>query len=293
MWMAALLLTTTGAADDAHWELNPVFRSLRTDGVGEGGLQYVLPAPQFSDGQSPAQQEAQLSKWLEADFRPRFMRNSPVAPQIIKLGEQAGPGAAKIRHAEFLFSLYAGLDEVMQSDFFERLGEAATDAESELEASKSAEHHVLTDEELAARQIPLIPGADRRQAFAFGSVRLLKRVDVAATTHSCWSQTPQSVVAAFVVDPRFAQDAKYPNRWWPITRDDAGHLVVGQPQTYHGSGGYLRLTQLNTPPGCLLAEGYVAFVEPEGWFHGANLLASKLPTIVQTGIRRTRQSLAN
>lgn len=292
VWLVCLLALPLIAADN-HLDLNPVFKSLLSEGVGQGGEYYRLPPPRFSDQQDKPQQRAVLDKLLDDDMRSRFLRNSPVAPHIIKLGEQPGAEKSRIRHAAFLFSIYAELEDMMQSDFFDRLGQAATDAESENQDASSSDRHVWTDHQLEARQISFVGAGDRREVFAFGKVRLLKRVDVAATTHSCWSRTPQSVVAAFVVDPRFQDDELDPNRWWPLVRNDAGELISGTPQPYQGAGGYLRLTQLAEPRGCLIAEGHVAFVEPRGWFRGVNLLASKLPAIIQTSIRRTRQSLAD
>ncbi len=289
----SLLLPARLYGDDPHLERNPVFQSLLTDGLGAGPVTYKLPPARFSDEQSEQQRQELLSELVGDDLLPRFFRKSSVAPHIIKLSEQPETGTSRIRQAFFLFSVYAELDAVMQSDFFDRLGQAASEAESGTDDATSTARHVLTDPQLEVRQIVLAEGNDRREVYAFGQVRLLKRVDVAATTHSCWSKTSASVVAAFIVDPRFQQDQEFANRWWPLTRDDAGDLIQGEPQAYQGAGGYLRVTQMTQPRGCLIAEGYIAFVEPVGWFRGANLLASKLPVIVQTGIRRTRQSLAN
>ena len=39
-------------------------------------------------------------------------------------------------------------------------------------------------------------------------------------------------------------------------------------------------------------EYHVAFVEPQGWFHGTNLLRSKLPIVAQEMVRKFRRNLS-
>ncbi len=295
--LATLLFNSPLSAEDPHLQRNPVFSILLKEGIQSlsADATYELPAPKFNDEQNATEQELVLLELLSDDLRPRFFRDSVVAPHVIKLGEQAEPAGGHVRYADFLFAVYADLDEVMEVDLWERLGQsaAADDADENRgsDSSDSTQGHVLTTEELAIRQITPLDEDDRREAYAFGENRVLKRVDIAATSRTCWSKTERSVVAAFIVDARFQDDAQYANRWWPLVRNDAGDLSRGKPHPYRGSGGYIRLTRLIEPVGCLIAEGHVAFAEPDGWFGGANLLASKLPTIVQSEIRRIRKLL--
>ena len=41
----------------------------------------------------------------------------------------------------------------------------------------------------------------------------------------------------------------------------------------------------------MFIEYHVAFIEPEGWFHGTNLLRSKLPIVAQEMVRKFRRNL--
>ena len=127
--------------------------------------------------------------------------------------------------------------------------------------------------------------------YGHGATRLLKKVDISGTSRSYWTQDDDSAVAAVVLDPRFADDEQFPNSWRKLTRDEAGQLQQGAPQTYAGSGGYVRITRLHEPQGFVLVEGHLAFVEPHAWFNGANLLGSKLPALIQTEVRSVRKAL--
>ena len=69
---------------------------------------------------------------------------------------------------------------------------------------------------------------------------------VSATTRSIKTRTAESLLVASVLEPRFAADAEYPNRWRSISRDDAGNRQLGEPHTYQRVG---LLRQGHTPRG--------------------------------------------
>ena len=64
---------------------------------------------------------------------------------------------------------------------------------------------------------------------------------------------------------------------------------VGPATPYGGAGFYLKITRLHEPAGAIFIEQHVVFAEPAGWFAGANLLRSKLPTAVQINVRAMRR----
>jgi hypothetical protein len=100
------------------------------------------------------------------------------------------------------------------------------------------------------------------------------------------------VTYAAILDPRFAGDAKYPNEWQSIARDDAGKLQYGSWKAYQGLGAYAKATELKAPRGAILVEYHMRFDEPRGWFQGANVIRSKLPIIVQDNVKKLRRKLA-
>jgi hypothetical protein len=94
------------------------------------------------------------------------------------------------------------------------------------------------------------------------------------------------------LDPRFAADGEFPNRWRSIDRlaDEAEKL--GPPRPYAGFGGYVRVTELREPAGALFVELHTAFQEPAEWFDGHNVLRSKLPLVTRENVRTFRRALA-
>jgi hypothetical protein len=106
------------------------------------------------------------------------------------------------------------------------------------------------------------------------------------------TRSAESIILAAAIDPRFADDKEFPNRWWPMTRDDAGHSQQGPPQPYRAAGWYYKATELHEPAGAIFIEYHILYDEPRGWFDGANLLCSKLPLLVQEGVRKFRRQLA-
>ena len=87
----------------------------------------------------------------------------------------------------------------------------------------------------------------------------------------------ESIVVASILDDRFAGDKDYANRWSPVERTSDGKLEVGDPHPYSGSGPYLKATKLLETAGAVFVEYHIVFDEPEDWFNGANIYATKLP----------------
>jgi hypothetical protein len=66
-------------------------------------------------------------------------------------------------------------------------------------------------------------------------------------------------------------------------------VIIGPARPYIGAAWYSKATKLQQPQGAVLFEYHIVFDEPEGWFNGANLLRSKLPLLVQDGVRKFRR----
>jgi hypothetical protein len=146
----------------------------------------------------------------------------------------------------------------------------------------------LSDEQLQLRNI--VPQRDKR----FLAVRftLFDRVKATLVMQSMLTRTSDSVVVAAVLDPRFDHDPEFPNSWQSIHRDEAGRTTIDKPRPYAGMGWYCKATRLLQPAGAVFIEYHLVFDEPQGWFNGANLLRSKLPLVVQDGIRKFRRRFA-
>ncbi|HEY8503540.1 MAG TPA: hypothetical protein VIL46_03085 [Gemmataceae bacterium] len=279
------LFLLAGAAD-AHEEINPLYRELRREGVSVGeGLSAPLPPPTMPDGLSAAEQQRVLRELVRGRYPvAEFTRNSVVAPHLLEIRDvkPSAPGAPA-RGVDVWFVAHGDLDAVASKDFLDRLSRERED---------NARWHALTEAELAKRGITIPPRRKDNEGFAFAEFPFLDRVQLAATAHSVWGRTDESVVAAVRVDPRFRGDPEFPNQWRPLKRGRSGKLEPGEAHPYEGAGYYVKVTRLHEPKGALFVESHVIFTEPHGWFGGANLLRSKLPPVVQSEVRSFRRQVA-
>ncbi len=151
---------------------------------------------------------------------------------------------------------------------------------------------VLSSDDLRKRGMPSSQGAADPRWIAVTST-LLGKVRFSLTTKNLKTNTDDGVVIATIADRRFGEDAEFPNNWQSITIDDAGRRQMSKPQTFSGLGSYVKATKLAEPPGAIFIEYHVAFSEPREWFHGANLLRSKLPIVVQDMVRKFRRGISD
>ncbi|HQU41296.1 MAG TPA: hypothetical protein PK867_00730, partial [Pirellulales bacterium] len=121
---------------------------------------------------------------------------------------------------------------------------------------------------------------------------VLDKAQVSGIAHGVVTRGPNHILAASLLDPRFADDEDFPNRWRPIHRDASGKTNLGKPHSYAGLGGYCQAVELDEPRGALFIECHLVIDEPHGWFNGANLLRSKLPIVMQDNVRTLRRKLA-
>ncbi|HEX4141933.1 MAG TPA: hypothetical protein VHY91_00145 [Pirellulales bacterium] len=268
---------------------NALFHELTTVGVPLGSdARAPLPAPLLADGLDSAGQKRALAE-LADDTHPldTLLRKSVVAPFKLKISDVAVAGTTGTgRRVDLWFVVYADLDRIADADVLQHGFEAETKSDGGGSAPKVV---ALSEAELTQRGIT--PATDERW-FA-GSMNLFDRVELAVTLAGEQTRTPESVLVAMRIDPRFDDDRAFPNRWLPLVRDESGAQKPGQPHTYHAAGGYLKATRLVEPAGALLVEYHLAFDEPAGWFSGANLLRSKLPIVCQDGVRKFRRRFAS
>jgi hypothetical protein len=278
-----ILLATLAAPIEDHERTNPIYRELRQTGVAVGGERARLPAPTMADGLSAAAQEEVLKKVAGEDYPlEELTRPSPVAPYLLHIRDVA-PSGPKVptRAVDVAFIAYGDLKTVASKAFLDRV------LELNREGGKA---HALTPEELAKRHIAPSSEVDR-EGYASVVFPLLDRVQITGVGHSFWSEGPDSLVAAAVLDSRFNNDPDLPNQWRPIIKDRDGAKELGKPEPYNGAGYYVKVTRLQSPKGALFVEAHLIFTEPRGWFGGANLLRSKLPPVIQSQARAFRREL--
>ncbi len=263
-----------------HETDNPLYKNLLETGLPVGNKMTVkFPTPTMPDGLPADKQKAIIQKLIGNDYiYEEFTRNAVVAPQLVKIFDhKGGEPKAPVRGVDVWFVAHGDFKLLEDDKFLDRLVNAG---------KGDGKGRALTKDELAKRKITIKD--EKREGYGHIEFDFLEKVRLSATGHAMWSRTNESVVAAAEIDPRFQKDADFPNRWRPIVKM-AGQVKVGDPQPWHGAAMYLKITKLAAPAGAMFIEQHIVFVEPEGWFEGANLLRSKLPPAVQNNVRNMRK----
>lgn len=277
-----------GSAAFAAAEENAVFDLLTTEGVTLiGGTSLKLPRPTVADGAN-AEKERQMVKQA-AGRHPldRFLKNSRVAPFELKIASVKNKAGQRTgQNVDVWFVAYGTLAEIEEHQLLKDLGDTGP---RNADANKGRE---LTADELAERGIDVPTENDMaRERYSYSDGPLLERVQISGVMRTAETRGDRSILAALVLDERFQNDGEFPNQWRPLEVNELGQRVPGDPHPYSGCGGYMKATELTEPAGAMLVEIHVVFHEPQGWFDGANLLRSKLPTIVQENVRKFRGKL--
>jgi hypothetical protein len=299
--IAVLALVTCGAHASAQ-HTNPLYDEISSKGIEVGAAKpAMLPQPLLADGLEASAQRAALEKIpgrTAAQPVPRMLQKSIEAPFVLNMKTQGETSDARIQQIDLYFVVYSDLDRISDEDF---LKEQAEEERKEREAERKKkgekvpegekEATTLTAEELAARELKLLSEDPERESYSHGSAEIFDRVLSTGTSHSLRSRTDDSLLVASRLDPRFADDPKYPNFWQPIEHDELGRANYGKKQPYFGSGTYTKATTLREPKGAMLMEIHTVFREPNGWFNKTNLLSSKLPIAARDNIRKFRRKL--
>ena len=261
--------------------------------LGKGGLpgttDAALTKPIMADGLDRARQRETVAGIVDANHSlETFERKTVVAPFVLKIsGDEGAEKNRTLRRIDLCFIAYGKLETIAAESFWKSVREAARGEKENRELS-STRTAILSADELKSRGI--VDPDDQRHITA--DLTLLNRVRICATMRAMQTRSADSLTLAAMLDPRFDDDGQFPNCWWPISRDDNGRQHVGTSQAYRTAGWYCKATQLHEPAGALFIEYHVLFDEPAGWFNGAHYLSSKLPIIIQEGVRKFRRQLA-
>ena len=268
---------------------NPIYDALIGPGVkvsAEETLQ--LPKPALDDGLAPAQQRQVIEVLLAGRYDwDTFTRKSVVSPFVLKISEGAAESGPIIRRVDLYLVAFGSFDSLRSEDYLtKQLNLAAGNDQSDT----SGKAKLLTVDDMRKRNIAADkkPGDPRWMSV---TSTLLGKVRISLTTQNIRTEGKDSILIASIADPRFVKDAEYPNSWQSLTVDDTGKRQTGPPEPYAGLGSYAKATKLAEPAGAIFMEYHVAFVEPQGWFHGTNLLRSKLPIVAQEMVRKFRRNL--
>jgi hypothetical protein len=278
----ALILTSGRAFSE-----NEIFDALTQRGLEIAPQEVVkLSQPILADDAPPEQRNAiQILTADRYDWE-TFTRNSINSPFLLKINGGENDSNRVGRQVDLYFIAYGPLGKLKSDNYLqEQLGIASSESHS----GESGSARVLTGDDIKKRGLLTATNEDERWVAVESA--FLGKVRINLTTHNQRTSTADSVLLASVADPRFNRDPEFPNMWRPIVVDDAGNRQLGPPQPYASLGSYMKATQLTEPPGALFIEYHVVFAEPHDWFHGANLLRSKLPIVAQDMVRKIRRNL--
>jgi len=267
---------------------NPILTKLLAKSGLPGAGAATLPKPTVADGQDAAAQKAAIAAIADENHPfEALARKSIVAPLILKIsGDEEPDSATTVRRVDVWFIAHGSLGAMSDDAFWKHLKDSGA---SDRESHEATSGHVtlLDAEDLKSRGIT-DPDGERHIA---ADVTLFNRVHITGTMQAMQTRTQDSVLVAALLDPRFDHDRKYPNACRAITHDETGQPRFGEPQLYRTAGWYAKATRLAEPADAIFVEYHILFDEPAGWFNGANLLRSKLPLVVQDGVRKFRRRL--
>ncbi|HUY87149.1 MAG TPA: hypothetical protein VMV10_00285 [Pirellulales bacterium] len=250
-----------------------------------------LPPPSMPDGLDAKQQRTAIAKLPGIRHSVEdLLRKSAVAPFELQKTQAAAKDKAETSawRVDAWFVAYGELDQVAKEDFLKRWSQLGGGKDENGGVSRAGK---LSDEEIAERKLFDVGGDHKDEYFLYSTFELFDKVQFGATRHAMISRSDESLLVAARVDSRFAGDAKYPNQWRPMKRDELGKITVGQPHPYEAAGFYAKVTRLEEPAGALFVEYHQVFNEPQAWFHGARLLSSKIPLLAQDAVRDFRRKL--
>jgi hypothetical protein len=275
---------------------NPVLVELTEKGVAMPDGTFVkLPPPTLPDGLDAAAQSQALTKILPPSMSlAQFTQKSSSAPIALKIRTVRGKKEdATFRLIDLGFVAH-GRWETLNSEkfadsFLKTKEKERENANQKRTLSKSG---FLSKEEMAKRGLGGATPSGMQQRYFYTTFTLFDEVEVSATRDAILTKSPGSLLLAARLEPRFLNDADYPNQWRSVDRNAAGEVVLGPKQPYRGAGFYVKITRLQRPAGAIFIEYHGAFHEPLGWFQGENRLRSKLPLVADHEVKQFRIKLA-
>jgi hypothetical protein len=257
--LVAWLATGTLAAASARAEV-PLLQELTERGVAlQPGVFVKLPASALPAGPDAAAQGAAIEKAAAQYPRDLFLRNSVVAPFVLKMeGVNGSAGERLAQQVSVWFVAYGSLQAVRDEKLLREMAGSVKHQGGKFAASAE----LLRDDELGQRTLAATRKPAGEEWYVRFTFPVLERVQVGGVIHVLEATGPDSLVLCAKLDPRFAADREYPNHWRPLVRDERGVLSVGGPRPYAGFGGYVKATALSEPAGALFIECHAVFSEP-------------------------------
>ncbi len=303
----------SSADTDEQFSQVNLLEQMTTTGIAlTSDVSYILPTPTFVSitGESidPASARKSLEKIAGPQGVRRFTRDSVVAPLAVRTDAISNEAGQRIGHfINATFVVHQSIAEIRQSKVLDDFkSDADTDPESEtitfVEDDTADEFETTTSRSLSATELSQhdVTLDKNSETLGYLQLPLLGKIvlrGVARARRSVWSSDDPSapVILTWLVDSRFGsaspQADSIANQWRAIERTEVGRRVLGPPHPYEGLGGYVAIAPLPGDATASIVQIRFVLHEPPDWFHGRNLLRSKLPLLIQDRVRNIRRQL--
>lgn len=271
---------------------HPIVQSLVAEGfeVADGERATVAP-PTLLPGMDDAAQRAALEELFGEVAWDDYFDPSANARKVLDIDSaDLELDGAKVRTLDLVFVAYGKLAVVRDKDLMQSIfGGNRGEEDSETGFKRYAES--LTAEETQARGFEQQLEGERRRHLTRYRFALIEKVVIEGLVEGDGRDYSSLLVESAVSPLAMLEDAEYPSVWRAIPRGAESDADLEDPEPFRGFAGYLQASDLKFEPGAILVECHGVFVEPDGWFGGRNLLASKLPIVVQDNVRDFRRRL--
>ena len=271
----------------AQADENVIFKELVKQGVPlSNGKTIILPSPVMVDGLTDADQLQVMTGLVDAKNLISFLKGDRNDWYELKKTSTTGAKSDDSigRQIDLYFVAKGTLETAASQDFMKKL----LNQGSNNDAGGKAEF--FSDAELKSRKLTVTNTEKLKEKYASAFNKILGKVEVRGAGRGFKSIEPESVVVACKLDPRFADDPKYPNQWQSI-KNVNGRTTIGDPQKYSGLGAYIKITKLKGPEDRVFVEYHLVFDEPHGWFDGKPSLMSHLTDVYHDDVRKFRRDL--
>ena len=248
-----------------------------------------LPPPTLRKELSKEQTTAALKKLSGGAGWKRFSRNSAVAPIKIDLDYIKDDNGNRLGHQiHIAFVVHASMQTLRDKDLMKQMfGDPKRAKESRPDGGGA---------EVSAGRLKEL-GIDANEESKFYEVEfpLLDKVLAKGVLHVEQANSDDAFELVFHLDERFNEGAEPQNAWATIKKNEPDSkrrfTLTSRWKPYGGAGGYISVQPVPDIEGACLMEARIVMHEPSDWFNSSTLLRSKLPLLMQEGVRSFRRKL--
>ncbi len=252
-----------------------------------------LPPPLLADGLAAAAQRQAIESLLAGRYEwDQFTRKSVVSPLLLKIDDLDRESGQVSRRADLYFVAYGKLDIFGDDRKLQEHLNLASAGDSE-----SAGSHVtlLTADELAKRGLSASQTTDPNHAgtrWVAVEATLLNKVQLNLTTRNEKLETDHSLLVASASIPSSRTTTTIPTAGARSRSTTPAAARSARRNPTWGSVPTSKPPVSPSPPAPCSSNTTSSTPNQHGWFHGANLLRSKLPIVAQDVVRKLRRKMA-